>query len=235
MNDEFKSFRCLSGFSSPPCYAADVAPDYFDPLAVNPEQARDVARWRKAERTRLRAARLALSVAERKKIDEALAGSLRQVLKDRFGGARNMVLSAYWPIKGEPDLRPLMAELHEAGAHIALPLVETRAAPLIFRRWTPETRMVRGDWNIPVPPPDAPAVTPDIALAPLVGWTADGYRLGYGGGYFDRTLAALKPGPFVIGIGFEPARIPTIFPQPHDIPLDLILTEAGIRFSRPDE
>ncbi|MCB1380147.1 MAG: 5-formyltetrahydrofolate cyclo-ligase [Alphaproteobacteria bacterium] len=235
MSDEFKSYRCQSGFSSPPCYAAEVAPDYFDPLAVDPEQARDVARWRKAERTRLRDARLTLSVAERKEIDKALAGHLRQLLQDRFGGARGMVFSAYWPIKGEPALRPLMAELHQAGVTVALPLVETRATPLTFRCWTPETRMVRGDWNILVPPPDAPAVTPDIALAPLVGWTADGYRLGYGGGYFDRTLAALKPGPIVIGIGFESARIPTIFPQPHDIPLDLILTEAGIRFSRPDE
>ena len=182
MSDEFKSFRCQIGFSSPPCYAAEVAPEYFDPLAVDPEQARDVARWRKAERTRLRAARLALSVAERKEIGEALAGHLRQVLKDRFGGARGKIFSAYWPIKGEPDLRPLMAELHEAGIAVALPLVETRAAPLTFRRWTPGTCMVRGGWNIPVLPPDATIVTPDISLAPLVGWTADGYRLGYGGG-----------------------------------------------------
>ena len=229
MSDDFKSFRCQSGFSSPPCYAAEVAPEYFDPLAVDPEQARDVARWRKAERTRLRAARLALSVAERKEIGEALAGYLRQVLQDRFGGAQGKVLSAYWPIKGEPDLRPLMADLHEGGVTVALPLVETKAAPLTFRRWTPETRMVRGDWNIPVPPPDAPVVTPDIALAPLVGWTADGYRLGYGGGYFDRTLAALAPKPFVIGIGFQAAQLKTIYPQPHDIPLDLILTENGVQ------
>ena len=229
MSDEFKSFRCQSGFSSPPCYAAEVAPEYFDPLAVDPEQARDVARWRKAERTRLRAARLALSVAERKEIGEALAGYLRQVLQDRFGGAQGKVLSAYWPIKGEPDLRPLMADLHEGGVTVTLPLVETKAAPLTFRRWTPETRMVRGDWNIPVPPPDAPVVTPDIALAPLVGWTADGYRLGYGGGYFDRTLAALSPKPFVVGIGINAAQIKTIYPQPHDIPLDLILTEKGVQ------
>lgn len=228
MSDDFKSFRCQSGFSSPPCYAAEVAPEYFDPLAVDPEQARDVARWRKAERTRLRDARLALSVAERKEIGAALAGHLRQVLQDHFGGAQGNVFSAYWPIKGEPDLRPLMAELHQAGVTVALPLVETRAAPLIFRRWTPETRMVRGDWNIPVPPPDAHVVTPDIALSPLVGWTADGYRLGYGGGYFDRTLAALAPKPFVIGIGFQSAQLKTIYPQPHDIPLDLILTETGL-------
>lgn len=232
MSDEFKSFHCQGGFSSPPCYAAEVALDYFDPLAVDPDQARDVARWRKAERTRLCDARLALSVLERKEIGEVLTEHLRQVLKDRFGTMRDMVFSAYWPIKGEPDLRPLMAELHKLGVTVALPLVETRAAPLTFRRWTPETRMVRGEWNIPVPPPDAPIVTPDIALAPLVGWTADGYRLGYGGGYFDRTLAELSPKPFVIGIGIKAAKLATIYPQPHDIPLDLILTEIGIQKER---
>lgn len=136
-----------------------------------------------------------------------------------------MVFSAYWPIKGEPDLRPLMTVLHAAGVTVALPLVETKAAPLTFRHWTPETRMVRGDWNIPVPPPDAQILTPEIALAPLVGWTADGYRLGYGGGYFDRTLAHLDPKPFVIGVGIEAAQLATIYPQPHDIPLNLIITE----------
>lgn len=232
MSGESNGSRGGGGFSSPPCYAAEIAPGYFDPLAVDPEQARDVARWRKAERARLRAERMAMPVAARKAAGGALAQHLRQVLRDRSGGARGTVLSAYWPIKGEPDLRPLMAELHEAGVTIALPLVETRAAPLTFRHWTPQTRMVRGDWNIPVPPPDAPIVTPGVMLAPLVGWAAGGYRLGYGGGYFDRTLAALKPRPLAIGIGFEAARLPTIYPQPHDIPLDLILTEEGLRSIR---
>lgn len=235
MSDESDSFRCRSGFSSPPCSAAEIAPDYFDPLAVDEGQARDVARWRKAERATLRAARMEMPVAERAAVGEALTGHLRQVLRQRFDSTDGLVFSAYWPIKGEPDLRPLMAELHEAGVTVALPLVETKAAPLVFRRWTPETRMVRGDWNIPVPPPDAPEVTPRITLAPLVGWTMDGYRLGYGGGYFDRTLAALTPRPLAIGIGFEAARIPTIYPQPHDIALDLILTEAGIRFERTED
>jgi 5-formyltetrahydrofolate cyclo-ligase len=213
-----------SRLSSPPCYV-----DEFDPLGVDPEQALDVARWRKAERTRLRAERSALSVAEREAVGAALAGHLRTLLYDRFDGARGKVFSGFWPIKGEPDLRPLLTELHHADVTVVLPLVEQKAAPLVFRRWTPETRMVRGDWNIPVPPPDAPELVPDIALAPLVGWTEDGYRLGYGGGYFDRTLAGLQPRPFVIGVGFEQARLATIYPQPHDIRLDLILTEAGDR------
>ncbi len=160
----------------------------------------------------------------------ALAGHLRKVLADRFGGAAGMVLSAYWPIKGEPDLRGLMADLHDAGVIIALPVVEVRASPLVFRRWQPGLKMVRGDWDIPVPPTDAERLVPAISLAPVVGWDSVGYRLGYGGGYFDRTLASLAPRPFAIGIGLQAARLATIFPQPHDIPLNVILTEAGIQF-----
>lgn len=219
-------------YASPPCLAHEIAPDYFDPLAVDPEQARDVARWRKAERVRLRAERHALSVAERDAVGAVLTAHLRAFLRDRFDSARDRVLSAYWPIKGEPNLRPLMLELHEAGVRVALPLVEKKADPLVFRRWTPETRMVRGYWNIPVPPPDAAIVTPDITLVPLVGWDGGSYRLGYGGGYFDRTLAALSPRPFTIGIGVQASRLPTIYPQPHDIPLDVIVTEMGLQVTR---
>lgn len=217
--------------ASPPCMASEVAPDWFDPLGVDPEQARDVARWRRAERLRLRADRDAMGVEDRRALSGALAGHLRTLLETRVPGAR--VLSGYWPIKGEPDLRPLLGDLHGAGLTIALPVVEVRAAPLVFRHWTPATRMVRGDWNIPVPPPDAPALLPDIALAPLVGWDGAGYRLGYGGGYFDRTLAALHPRPLVIGVGFQAARLATIYPQPHDIALHAIVTEAGVQVTPP--
>jgi 5,10-methenyltetrahydrofolate synthetase len=209
--------------------ASEVAPDYFDPLDVDPEQARDVARWRRAERMRLRAERRALSVEARVAAGAALSVHLRDFFTARFGDMRERVFSAYWPIKGEADLRPLMADLHVAGVQIALPLVEEKHAPLVFRSWTPETRMVRGYWNIPVPPPEAKVMTPDVALAPLVGWDRGGYRLGYGGGYFDRTLARLSPCPFVIGIGLQAAELATIYPQPHDIRLDAIVTEEGLQ------
>ena len=220
-------------YASPPCLACEIAPDYFDPFGVDPEQARDVARWRKAERARLLAQRRAPGVAARRAARDALVEHLRAFLRDRLGDLRGRVLSAYWPIKGEPDLRPLLADLDAAGVVLALPVVETRAAPLVFRRWTPRTRMVPGFWSIPVPPPDAPALTPSITLAPLVGWDGDGYRLGYGGGYFDRTLAALAPRPFTIGVGLDVARLATIFPQPHDVRLDAVVTEAGLRVA-PD-
>ncbi|RQP04459.1 MAG: hypothetical protein D1H97_17770 [Paracoccus sp. BP8] len=140
--------------ASPPCLAAEIAPDYFDPLAVEPQQARDVARWRKARR-------------------------------------------------------------------------ERPASPLAFHRWSPGAPMRRGHWNIPVPA-SIEAVEPDVVLAPLVGWDGRGYRLGYGGGYFDRTLAARRP--LAVGTGLQSARLATIYPQPHDIPLAAIVTETGLQY-----
>ncbi|MDE3239096.1 MAG: 5-formyltetrahydrofolate cyclo-ligase [Paracoccaceae bacterium] len=216
-------------YASPPCYAHEVDPAYFDPQGVDPQQAKDVARWRKAERARLLDARKAMSVEARGVAGGAMLGHVRDLIADRIGALEGCCLSAFWPIKGEVDLRALLTDWHEAGATACLPVVETRFAPLVFRRWTPETEMIRGDWNIPVPSPDVERVLPDVLLAPLVGWDDAGYRLGYGGGYFDRTLAALGPRRLVIGVGFQAARLATIYPQPHDIPLDAIVTEAGVQ------
>jgi 5,10-methenyltetrahydrofolate synthetase len=174
----------------------------------------------------------ATSVAARQEIATALAEALAALVAERVGSVAGRAVSGYWPIKGEPDLRFWLAGMRAAGAVTALPVVETKAAPLVFRRWEPGSRMIRGDWNIPAPPPEAEAVAPEIVLAPLVGWDGAGYRLGYGGGYFDRTLAALSPRPFAIGVGLQRARLATIHPQPHDVPLDAIVTEEGVRFAR---
>jgi len=214
-------------FSSPPCMAAEIDPAYFDPAGMDPAPARDVALWRRVERKRLAGLRDGLGQAARARVSDRIGEHLGRLLAEH-GAGRGTVLSGYWPIKGEPDLRPLLTRLHRAGVTIALPVVETRAAPLVFRRWTPETTMVRGDWNIPVPPPEADLLVPDFTLAPCLGWTADCYRLGWGGGYFDRTLAVLAPRPRTIGLALTAAQLPTIHPQPHDIPLDLILTEDGV-------
>ena len=228
MSDAWNS----GSYASPPCLAHEIEPAYFDPAAVDPQQAADVARWRKAERKRLLAERAAMPVAKRKDVGADLARALDQLIADRVGLLTGVVVSGYWPIKSEPDLRGWLGRLSEAGTITALPVVETRAAPLVFRRWQPRARMVRGDWNIPVPAPGAESVVPEIALAPLVGWDGEGYRLGYGGGYFDRTLAALSPRPFVVGVGLEAARLPSIYPQPHDVPIDAIVTETGLRLMR---
>lgn len=221
------------GYASPPCLAHEVDPAYFDPLAVDPVQARDVARWRKAERARLIEARRALDAARRRQVAAALAEHLARLVAARLGALEGRVIAGYWPIRGEPDLTPLLAEWHEQGAIVALPEVQASAAPMAFRRWSPGMRMVSGAWGIPVPPPEAQRVVPELVLVPLVGWApregGGGWRLGHGGGYFDRTLAALRPRPHAVGVGLEAARLPTIYPQPHDVPMDVIVTEAGIR------
>ena len=211
--------------------ASEVDPSYFDPLGVDPDQARDVARWRRAERIRLTGLRDALGQAGRAQVSDRIGQHLTNLLVARGAGPET-VLAGFWPIKGEPDPRPVLKALHDAGVTIALPVVETRAAPLVFRRWTPETKMRRGDWNIPVPPPTADRLTPDITLAPCLGWSEGCYRLGWGGGYFDRTLAVLDPRPVAVGIALAAARLPTIYPQPHDIPLDLVVTEDGLSAER---
>ncbi|NNU80919.1 5-formyltetrahydrofolate cyclo-ligase [Halovulum dunhuangense] len=213
--------------ASPPCLAHEIDPAYFDPQATDPRQASDVARWRKAERARLTDLRRMLSQADRAEADRKIAANLRDFLQSRLGALSGRVLSAYWPIKGEPDLRPLFDALRDEGVTIVLPVVVQSAAPLEFRRWDKGATLIRGTWNIPEPPPEAEVLTPDVALAPVVGWDRACFRLGNGGGYFDRTLAALDPRPLAIGIGLEAARLPTIFPQPHDLAMDAIVTEAG--------
>lgn len=221
-----------SGYASPPCLAHEIDPAYLDPLATDPQQAADVARWRKVERHRLLAERAALPVSVRQAAAHAVAAHLDRYLAARFGTLEGLTISAWWPIKAELDLRFWLAGLTARGAHAALPLVTERASPLAFRLWTRETRMERGFWNIPVPA-DEPEVSPDITLSPLVGWDGAGYRLGYGGGYFDRTLAARLPRPLTIGIGLESAKVDTIFPQPHDIPMAATVTETGVKEPQP--
>jgi len=186
-----------------------------------------IAAWRRAERKRLRAARLDLTAEQRDLAAQAIASELDRLVAERLGDPAGHVISGYWPIKAEPSLLFWMEALHARGSYIALPVVEVPSAPLVFRAWHPGARMERGRWNIPVPAADAAGLIPEIALAPLVGWDPDGYRLGYGGGDFDRTLAALVPRPYVIGVGLDASRIPTIVPQSHDIRLDAIVTEGG--------
>lgn len=110
----------------------------------------------------------------------------------------------------------------------AMPVVIARDAAMIFRAWTPTTPMGCDRYGIPIPAAGE-ELAPSIVLLPLVAFDEAGYRLGYGGGYFDRTLAVQVPRPLTIGVGFELARVPSIRPQAHDVPLDVIITEAGSR------
>lgn len=213
-------------YASPPCFLHELDPSQGG-LAPEPDpvQARDVARWRKAERSRLLAARAALTVEMREAAAAAIAGHLESML----GEVAGKVIAGYWPIKSELDLRPWLSSLRSLGATVVLPVVTQRAAPLQFRAWSPEVRMERGFWNILVPA-EGEWLVPDVVIAPVVGFDRGCYRLGYGGGYFDRTLATLGSTCAPIGVGLAASRIPTIFPQPHDIAMRMVVTEIGISY-----
>ena len=205
-----------AGFASPPCYLHEFEPDE--------QQRLDVMRWRKAERARLLAARAEVGPDERRRVAWRISAALDALLGDVAGHT----IGVYWPIRGEPDLRPWMESVRKRGGTCALPVVVAPRTPVEFRPWHPGIPLARGVWDIPVPAEGA-AVVPDIVIAPLVGFDAGCYRLGYGGGYYDRTLAALAGRTRAVGIGYELSRIPTIFPQPHDIPMDAIATQNGTK------
>ncbi len=179
--------------------------------------------WRRGERERLIPLRQGLPVADRSRWSERILAEVRTLLAEHPG-----VLGVYWPFRAEIDPRPLIDWAVAAGREIALPVVVDTKGPLEYRAWRPGDPLVDGVWNIPVPERGA-VVTPRVVLAPLVGFDPACYRLGYGGGYFDRTLAALVPQPLAIGIGFAIQQLETIHPQPFDVPMDLIVTETGTR------
>jgi len=186
-------------------------------------QRAEVMAWRKSERERLIAARLAAGAEQREAWSAAIAESLLRII----GPIDGRIVSAYWPFRGEPDLRPFMRRVTELGGTCALPVVIEKAMPLAFRSWAEGQPLARGVWNIPVPAGGAPVV-PDVAIAPVVGFDRQCYRLGYGGGFFDRTLAALTPRPRVFGVGYELQALETIHPLDHDIPMLAIVTEQGV-------
>jgi 5,10-methenyltetrahydrofolate synthetase len=208
--------------ASSPCMQHELRADGTP--CVDLEQARDVARWRKAERERLIAARCLLAVQDR--IDQAaiIAARLTQIVAT--SGIAAPTVSVYWPIRGEPDLRNWMHALAHSGVCVALPVALALAQPLVFREWRPGARMARGLWNIPHPA-DGKLIVPNIVIAPVIGYDLQGYRLGYGGGFFDRTLAQMTPKPLTVGVGYPDAELRTIFPQPHDIPMDWVVTGSG--------
>ena len=206
--------------ASPACLLHELGPDGTP--RVDPQQARDVARWRKVERERLIAARMALPAEYRAAQTLGITRDLVQLVP---AGPASCV-GVYFPIRAEPDLRPWMRALCEQGATVALPLVVAHGQPLVFRIWHPGARLAHGVWNIPYPA-DGAAVVPNVVIAPVVGFDGACYRLGYGGGFFDRTLAAASPRPLAIGVGYPFAALATIFPQPHDVPMDWLVTGAG--------
>jgi 5-formyltetrahydrofolate cyclo-ligase len=206
--------------SSSPC----LMHEFEDELLPRPLGWRAVQAFRKEKRAELIALRAALPLRERQRRGERIRANLDETLTL----PRTAALGIYWPIRGEPDLRELAKRHVAAGGVAALPVVVVKGAPVEFWRWELEAPMRVGFWNIPVPA-ERQIVAPDALLIPLVGFDAACYRLGYGGGYYDRTLAAAAPRPLCIGVGYDIAEIATIHPQPHDVPMDMIVTDTCVR------
>ncbi len=173
-------------------------------------------------RRRLLAARDRLAPSERRAAAAAITARLHGRLRTTTGA-----IALYWPIRGEPDLRPLAAVLAAEGRTLALPVIVARRAPMVFRRWRVGRPLVRGVWDIPIPPADEAELDPEVVVVPVVGVGPAGHRLGYGGGYYDRTLARRRPR-LVVGVGHRGARLARFAAAPHDRPLDLFVHPGGI-------
>jgi len=183
----------------------------------------DIKVWRKERRTELLATREAVPLDVRRGWNEQVT----RLLIEGFSALEHCIVGFCWPFKGEVDTRFFIRHLRLHGATAALPAVVEKKGPLQFREWWPGVEMEAGVFDLPIPKATR-VLLPDALLIPPVGFGPRGYRLGYGGGYFDRTLGAMAPQPLKIAVAFEVSRMDTIYPQPYDVPMDFIVTEAGI-------
>ena len=159
------------------------------------------------------------------------AGAARDHLLASFAFGPDQVIAAYWPLVAEFDARAMLRALHRRGHPCVLPVTGPRGSVLRFLRWNPETPLRLGRFGIPAPPGEGAEWRPEVLLVPLLAFDRRGHRLGWGGGYYDRTLRSLRadagPRPLAIGVGFagqEVARVPS---GPNDAALDAIVSEAG--------
>jgi 5,10-methenyltetrahydrofolate synthetase len=163
------------------------------------------------------------------------AANLQQVMRVWLIDRPDTVVGAYWPIKGEFDPLPALFRWKEAetsaidGKHrrIGLPVVNKAHKTLTFHAWYPGCKMEEDAYGIPKPK-DTELIVPTLLFVPCVGYGTGGYRLGYGGGFYDRTLATLQPKPFTVGLGFGTEFIEDLEPEAHDLPLDAILNDNGV-------
>ena len=144
--------------------------------------------------------------------------------------ARGAVVSGYSPVRNEIDPAPLMLRLAEAGARLALPVINARGKSLTFRAWSPSDRLMMGPLGIPEPSPAAAELIPDVMLVPLAAFDRNGHRIGYGAGHYDHTFAHLRKAHAVTGIGlaFAIQETPAIPALSHDVALDFVLTEKDV-------
>ncbi len=189
--------------------------------------AADIRGWRQHERERLIALRAAIDPGDLQSLAAAIGAQLCIAL-DELAPGRKACIAVYWPIRGEPDLRPSYEVLASRNYELCLPVVVEKDSALEFRCWRPGEQLSPDRLRIPAPQAGN-AVRPDLIVAPFVGFDQRGFRLGNGGGYYDRTLAELSPAPLLIATGYAHGELRTIYPQVHDIPADMVVTENAIR------
>lgn len=200
--------------------------DYREKTPANPAATSD------AIRTRLRRECMAARQAMPAALRAAHEACIHALLWEWFAAQPTGSVGFCWPIRAEVDCRPLILRLLAIGWQAAMPVVVARDAPMQFRAWAPEVPMTQDPHGIPVPATQETPL-PTVLLVPLVAFDSAGYRLGYGGGYFDRTLAACAVQPITIGVGYALSQIGSVYPAPHDIPLDAVVTEAGLHCFTP--
>jgi 5-formyltetrahydrofolate cyclo-ligase len=160
---------------------------------------------------------------------------LQEVLRVWLMQRPDKAVGAYWPIKGEFDTLPALFRWAEADEErvIGLPVMNKATKQLSFHMWFPGCEMEEDAYGIPKPK-DTPAFHPTLLLVPCVGFGPKGLRLGYGGGFYDRTLATLSPRPVTVGLAYANGYVPWLEAEPHDVPLDAVLTDEGVVWQRPD-
>ncbi|HRH88064.1 MAG TPA: 5-formyltetrahydrofolate cyclo-ligase [Rubrivivax sp.] len=180
-----------------------------------------------ALRRQLQAERLAMADRHQRSVH------LQEVLRVWLVGRSERSIGAYWPIKGEFDALPALFRWSEAeaGRRIGLPVIDRDTRHLRFHVWFPGCPMEADAYGIPKPK-ETEAFEPELLLVPCVGYGPRGLRLGYGGGFYDRTLADLRPRPFTVGVGFAHGWVPWLQAEPHDVPLDAMLVEDGVVWQR---
>ena len=158
---------------------------------------------------------------------------LQEVLRVFLVTRSESSIGAYWPIKGEFDALPALYRWTEGEdfRNIGLPVMDRLSKQLRFHVWFPGCPMEEDAYGIPKPK-DTQQFEPEMLLVPCVGYGPAGTRLGYGGGFYDRTLAALSPRPFTVGLAYGHGYIPWLEAEPHDVPLDTILNEDGVAWQR---